>query len=305
MELAINAASQESGGNSPYIKEVSMQSFMADVVQASLKVPVLLYFTASWCGPCKQLGPTLHKLVDQAAGKLILARVDIDKNQQIAAQFGVQSVPSVFVFSQGQPVDAFQGALPEGQVKEFLSKLGIEFGGDENEDVLAAAEECLQAGDADEALVLFKQVNAKQPENPKAIAGVIKAYTMQMNFDEAEALLKALPDVMLGQEDVATAATALRLTKTATLGASKVAEFEAALAKNPNDHQARLDLSVQQFAVGSHEEAMESLLYIISKDRAWNEEAARKQLVDFFEVLGHTHPLTLQYRRRLSTLLFS
>lgn len=303
MELAPKPSAAPSPNE--WVKDVTMQTFMQDVVQASLKVPVLLYFTASWCGPCKQLGPLLTKLVEQAPGKLILARVDIDKNQQIAAQFGVQSVPTVFVFSGGQPVDAFQGALPESQLKEFLSRLGVELGGDEFAEVLDAAEVQLQAGDADQALVLFKQVNARQPENPKAIAGVIKAYTMQLNFTEAEALLKALPDLLLQQEDIAAAVTALRLTKTAAQGADKVAEFEAALKKNPNDHQARLDLAVQQFAVGKQEEAMESLLYIIGKDRAWNEEAARKQLVDFFEVLGQAHPLTSQFRRRLSSILFS
>lgn len=256
------------------IIDVTMQNFMPEVVQASMQAPVLLYFTAPWCGPCKQFGPTLEKVVKQAGGKLKLARVDIDKNKQIAAQFGVQSVPTVFVLFEGQPVDAFQGAVPEGELKKYINKLGIDVGGEAVDEALVQAE-------------------------------VIKAEIAAGHLEEAGKMLAAVAEALRANEHIVSARSALELARQAGKGGADLARLEENIRKNPKDQQSRFDLAVQYFAHQRQEEAIDALLMIFQKDRGWNDDAARKQLVQFFDALGHAHPLTVQGRKKLSSMLFA
>lgn len=304
MESAFKPIGQPAAAGG-WIKEVTAQTFMQDVVQASLQTPVLVYFTAPWCGPCKQLGPLIEKQVNQANGALRLAKVNIDNSPEIAQQFRVQSVPAVYAFVQGQPVDAFMGAVPESELKQFIARLGVQAGDNGLEELLQQAEAMLQAGDFVSAEQLFKMANEKEPQNMQAIAGAIKCHTAAERFDQADVIVKSLPDTMLSNEHISAAKAALDLARIAVNAAGQAEELKQKLQKNPDDHESRLAFAIQMFALGQQEEAIDSLLMMIEKDRAWNEEAARKQLVNFFEVLGHTHPHTLRGRRKLSSILFS
>jgi putative thioredoxin len=291
-------------GASPYIKEVTVQNFMAEVIQASLQLPVLVYFTAAWCGPCKQYGPTLEKVVNDAKGRVKLARVDIDKNPQLAQQFRIQSVPMVYIFFQGQPLDGFAGAMQESQLKQMLAQLpGGTPEAEAAKATLESAAQLLAEGMVDDAEQAYQMVLAEDKNNIEAIAGLAKCFVAQGHLAKAEQLLGQVPEDKQSHESVAAARAAFTLAKSVPQTANEAA-LRKAVTINPLDHQARYDLAGLLFAGGKQEEAIGELLAVIARNKDWNEGAARKQLLTFFEALGHTHPLTMQGRRKLSSILF-
>lgn len=286
------------------VKDTTTSTFMRDVVEESVKQPVLVDFWAPWCGPCKQLTPILEKAVRAAKGKVKLVKMNIDEHPQIAGQLGVQSIPAVFAFSRGQPVDGFMGALPERQVAAFIERLVGPSGPSDVDTLLAAGEEALASGYATEAAQIFTEVLAEEQDNVKALAGLARAFTEAGDLAQAEATLDSIPVPKQSDPAVAAARAQIALKRQAEeLG--DLAQLEARLAADPADHQARFDLAVALNAAGQRERALEALVEIVRRERSWNEEAARKQLVQFFEAWGATDPLTILGRRKLSAILFS
>jgi putative thioredoxin len=285
------------------IKDTTTATFRQDVLQESMKQPVLVDFWAPWCGPCKTLGPQLDKAVKAAKGKVKLVKMNIDKDPQVAGQLGVQSIPAVFAFDRGQPVDGFVGALPESQIRGFIERL-IGPVGQDSASVIAEAQAMLELGDASAAASLFAQVLAEEAENPEALAGLARAYILAGTLQQAERILATVPADKASHAAIAGARAALDVALQAeALG--DLAGLMQAVESNPNDHQARFDLAVALNAKGMREEAADHLLAIIRKDRAWNEDGARKQLVQFFEAWGHNDDATVAGRRRLSATLFA
>jgi putative thioredoxin len=295
----------EAAGAEGLIKETTTQAFMADVIQESLKQPVLVDFWAEWCGPCKQLTPVIEKAVKAAKGRVKLVKMDIDKYPQIAGQLGVQSIPAVFAFSKGQPVDGFMGALPESQVKAFIERLVGPGGPDSVEALLAEADQALAAGDQALASQLFAQVYEEDPENLKAIAGLARVAVEAGELEQARATLSLTPQGKESDPAIAGARAALELAEQAKAVGGDLAGLVAAVEADPKNHQARFDLALGLAAAGRREEAADALLEIVRRDRAWNEDGARKQLVQFFEAWGPTDEATVSGRRRLSSILFA
>jgi putative thioredoxin len=286
------------------VKESNTKNFMADVVEASRQVPVLVDFWAPWCGPCKQLGPMIEKIVNEAKGTVRLVKINVDENQQLAAQMRIQSIPAVFAFVNGQPVDGFMGALPESQLRQFVSRLTAGARGDEIETMLAGAEKALAEDDLAAAGQIFAQVLQIDRENVKAIAGLAKAQIKSGDLDGARATLALVPPSKAADPEIASVRAMLELsTKQADPGA--IRKLASAIEHNPADHQSRYDLAIALNGIGRRQEALEHLLTIIGKDRGWNDEAARKQLVQFFDAWGPKDELTQTGRRRLSSILFS
>jgi len=302
---------QTAGGAAPadVIADSTDATFVKDVIDGSRDLPVIVDFWATWCGPCKQLGPILEKVVRAANGAVKLVKVDIDHNPMIAQQLRIQSIPTVYAFFGGRPVDGFQGALPESQVKAFVDRLikaagGTGGGASPIEEALAQATELLEAGDHARAGALFGQILTHEAGNLAARAGLARAHIAAGKLAEATKALEGLDDTQRADKAVAAALAALDLAEKAAKAGS-TAGLQAQVAADPNDHQARYDLALAQYAAGEREAAIESLLEIMRRSRSWNEEAARKQLLQFFEAMGPTDPLTAQGRRKLSSLLFS
>lgn len=286
------------------IKDATDDSFEQDVLLASRDTPVIVDFWAPWCGPCKQLGPTIEKVVKEAKGAVKLVKINIDENPHFASQLRVQSIPAVFAFKGGRPVDAFLGAVPESQIRAFVKKLGGAAGPSPIDQALEQANAALAANDLPTAQDIFGQILAHEPGNAKAAAGLAKIFVGLGQLDEAKALLDSLPPEAKRDPEVQAAQAALDLAHQAPKGVD-VAPMLEKLAHNPKDHQTRLDLATALFAGGQQEAAIDQLLELYKLDRNWNEGAARAQLVKFFEALGNTNPLTVQGRRRLSSLMFA
>lgn len=305
METIIGAPQTGGNGTDP-VKDGDSASFVADVIEQSRSRPVLVDFWATWCAPCRQLTPLLEKLVRAARGRLALVKIDIDRNREIAAQLRIQSVPTVYAFVDGRPVDAFQGALPESQLRQFLDGILALAGdaGGEVEQVLAEARERLEAGEAKAALALYEAVNEADPESPDALGGIILCHLALGNPARARACLAEVPGHLLDKPAIEKARAALELAEDRA-GNADIGALEKRLAANPEDHEARFSLAKALVAQGRKDEAAEALLHIIRVARDWNDGAARQYLLKVFEAAGPVDPFTLRWRRRLSALLFA
>ena len=286
------------------VKDTTTQGFVKDVIEESKRQPVLVDFWAPWCGPCKQLTPILEKAVKAAKGKVKLVKMDIDKHPDIPGQMGIQSIPAVIAFANGQPVDGFMGALPESQVIAFLERLTKGKIGAEEKDLLKEADDALAAGNAAEAANLYGQLLKEDSGNVAALAGLARCYVATGNIEQAKKTLALVPEAKLNDAAVAAARAALELAEQAK-SVGPIDELEKKVAADPLDHQARFDLATALNAAGKRAEAADHLLAIVKRDRKWNEDGARKQLVQFFEAWGPTDQATVDGRKRLSSILFS
>jgi putative thioredoxin len=286
------------------VKDTTTQGFMKDVIEESKHQPVLVDFWAPWCGPCKQLTPILEKSVKAAKGKVKLVKMNIDEHPAIPGQMGIQSIPAVIAFSNGQPVDGFMGALPESQVVAFLERLTKGKIGGEEQDLLKAADAAAAAGNAADAANLYGQLLAEDSGNVAALAGLARCYVQTGALEQAKQTLALVPEAKANDTAVAAARAALEIAEQAK-SAGPVDELERKVAADPLDHEARFELATALNAAGKRLDAANHLLEIVKRDRKWNDDGARKQLVQFFEAWGGTDPATVEGRKRLSSILFA
>jgi len=289
----------------PVIKDVTTANFMAEVVDASFEQPVIVDFWAPWCGPCKQLGPILEKIVRAANGAVRMVKLNIDENPEIAQQMRIQSIPAVYAFKDGRPVDGFVGAQPESQVRQFVERLGGPAGPSPVEQAVAMAKEALQQGDHGTAASLYGQVLQREPDNAEAIGGMARALVARGDLAKAQQIIADAPKEIARHAEIAAAKSAIELAEQAQKAMGSVGKLRQRLAQDEDDHEARFELATALFGSGEREAAIDELLTLFKRDRNWDDQAARRQLVKFFEVMGPTDPLTLSARRRLSSLMFS
>lgn len=300
-------------GNSPaegadLVKDITEATFMVDVVDASKEVPVVVDFWAPWCGPCKTLGPLLEQEVKAAKGAVRMVKVNVDESQMIAAQLQIQSIPTVYAFYQGQPIDGFQGALPGSEVKAFIERVIQASGGAAPgaglDEAVAAAEEMLAEGAAADAAQTFAAILGEDPNHAGAYGGLVRAHIVAGELDQAEAVLNGAPADISHSPELEAAHAQLELARQAA-DAGPVAELEAAVAANPDDLQARFDLAQALHASGKVQEAVDQLLELFRRDREWNDGAAKSQLFTIFEALKPNDPIVLHGRRKLSSMIFA
>ncbi len=297
------------GGPDP-VSEGNQQTFMQDVIQGSREVPILVDFWATWCGPCKTLTPALEKVVRSAGGRVRLVKIDIDRNKQLVAQLTqmglpLQSVPTVVAFWQGQIADMFQGALPESEVKKFVEGLLKTAGGQmPTADLLAEARQAAEQGDHQGAIEIFGALIEQEPENADAFAGIARSLMALGEEEQALEVVNNVPAKIADHAEINSVRSALELAAEGRLAREKFGEYEARLAADANDHAARIDLAVALNSADERDKAVDQLIEAIKRDRAWNDEAARKQLVKFFEAWGFSDPASVAGRRKLSSVLF-
>jgi putative thioredoxin len=286
------------------IKETTTQGFMKDVIEESKRQPVLIDFWAPWCGPCKQLTPILEKVVKAAKGKVKLVKMNIDDHPAIPGQMGIQSIPAVIAFVNGQPADGFMGALPESQILAFIERVTKGKAGTETKDLIAAAEAALAEGNTDAAQDIYAQILSEDAANVPALAGLARSHVATGDIEQAKETLALVPEAKRNDAAVAAARAALEVAEQAS-SVGPIGELEQKVAANPLDHQARFDLAVALNAAGKRQEAVDRLMEIIKRDRKWNDDGARKQLVQFFEAWGPTDEATVSGRKKLSSVLFA
>jgi putative thioredoxin len=294
-------APQADGG---LIKDATEASFMADVIEASREVPVIVDFWAPWCGPCKTLGPMLEAAVTEARGKVRMVKINVDENQMIAGQLRIQSIPTVYAFWQGQPVDGFQGAVPGSELKKFVERVAGMGGDGGLAEALDAADAMLAEGAAVDAAETFAAILGEEPGNARAFAGLASAYLALGEIDRAETFLATADAAIAKSAEVEAVRAQIALARQAE-NAGPVAELQARVAADPSDHQARFDLAQALHAAGQVQEAIDELLELFRRDREWNEGAAKAQLLTIFDALKPTDPIAQRGRRRLSSMIFA
>ena len=313
MTVSLNGAPASAPNAADLVRDGSDAGFMADVIEVSRAVPVLVDFWAPWCGPCRQLGPAIEKVVTEKAGQIRLVKINIDEHPQIAGQLGVQSIPAVFAFAGGRPVDGFMGAMPEGEVRRFAEKVIAAAGAPEPQgdslegqiaDAMKMAEAAREAGELGQAAQIYGMILERLPDHAEAIVGLAGIYMSADDLDQAKTILDMLPEDKREGDAYAALINAIRLREEAS-GLSEASALEAAIAADPDNHQARFDLAIVRNAEGQKLEAAEALVAIIKRDRAWEDDGARRKLIEFFDAWGPKDPATLKGRRLLSTALFS
>ena len=288
------------------IKDVNEDTFMDDVIEASKTSPIVVDFWAPWCGPCKTLGPALEAEVKATNGKIKMVKVDIDQNQNLASQMRIQSIPAVFAFVDGQPIDGFMGAKAPSELKSFIEKLleNVKDDGGDLSEAIAVADEMLEAGEYDDAAETFEAILGEDPERSPAFVGLFKAKMGAKKIDEAQKMLEDIPTALVNKPEILALQAQIDLTNQ-TQGLGEINDLREALKNDLNNHQIRFDLALALFTAGETNDAIQELLIIFRKDQEWNDDAARQQLFKFFDILGGDDPITLSGRRQLASMLFA
>ena len=288
------------------IKDVNEDTFMDDVIEASKTSPIVVDFWAPWCGPCKTLGPALEAEVKATNGKIKMVKVDIDQNQNLASQMRIQSIPAVFAFVDGQPIDGFMGAKAPSELKSFVEKLleNVKDDGGDLSEAIAVADEMLEAGEYDDAAETFEAILGEDPERSPAFVGLFKAKMGAKKIDEAQKMLEDIPTALVNKPEILALQAQIDLTNQ-TEGLGEINDLRETLNNDLSNHQIRFDLALALFTAGETNDAIQELLTIFRKDQEWNDDAARQQLFKFFDILGGDDPITLSGRRQLASMLFA